>query len=114
MYQVARAILLNKSDNSKLALVFGNITEEDILLRDEWDQLVKEHADRLTVHYVLNTPPAGWTGGSGFITADVIKSVLPAPADDVMVLRCGPLPMNVAMKAHLDGLGYSESMQFEF
>jgi NAD(P)H-flavin reductase len=30
------------------------------------------------------------------------------------VLRCGPPPMNKAMAAHLDDLGYTKEMQFQF
>ena len=66
------------------------------------------------VHYVLNNPPDGWTGASGFISSDLIKQHLPAPGKGVKILRCGPLPMNKAMKAHLDALGYTPEMQFEF
>lgn len=68
----------------------------------------------MQVHYVLNNPPAGWTGASGFITSDLIKQHLPAPGKGVKILSCGPLPMNKAMKAHLDALGYTKDMQFEF
>lgn len=32
----------------------------------------------------------------------------------VLVLRCGPLPMMTVMKEHLNKLGYSEEMQFQF
>jgi cytochrome-b5 reductase len=39
---------------------------------------------------------------------------MPAPAPDVMVLRCGPKPMNDAMKGYLDAIGYGEDAQFEF
>lgn len=66
------------------------------------------------VHYVFNNPPEGWTGPSGFISSDLIKQHLPAPGKGVKILRCGPLPMNKAMKAHLDALGYTPEMQFEF
>ena len=30
------------------------------------------------------------------------------------VLRCGPPPMNKAMAAHLDDIGYTKEMQFQF
>lgn len=68
----------------------------------------------LQVYYVLNNPPEGWTGGKGFICAEHIQQHLPPPGPGVKVLRCGPLPMNKAMKAHLDALGYTSDMQFEF
>ncbi len=32
----------------------------------------------------------------------------------MLVLRCGPNPMMVAVKASLDELGYSEAEQFQF
>jgi cytochrome-b5 reductase len=57
---------------------------------------------------------AGWSSGVGFVSPQVIKEQLPAPADDVLVLRCGPLAMNKAMEAHLDALGYSKESQFQF
>lgn len=32
----------------------------------------------------------------------------------LQILRCGPPPMNKAMAAHLDSLGYAPEMQFQF
>lgn len=32
----------------------------------------------------------------------------------MQILRCGPPPMNKAVAAHLDALGYSPEMQFQF
>ena len=66
------------------------------------------------VHYVLNNASEGWKGGVGFISSEMIQQHLPPPGPGVKVLRCGPLPMNKAMKAHLDALGYTPEMQFEF
>jgi cytochrome-b5 reductase len=63
---------------------------------------------------VLNKPPEGWTGGAGFISAAMLRERLPPPGPGSMVLRCGPKPMNDAMKGHLDGMGYAEDDQFEF
>ncbi|CRK47807.1 hypothetical protein BN1723_020399, partial [Verticillium longisporum] len=39
MYQLARAIFNNPADKTKVTLVFGNVTEEDILLRKEFAEL---------------------------------------------------------------------------
>ena len=69
---------------------------------------------RFSIYYVLNKPPEGWKGGVGFVSKDMITSHLPKPASDVLVLRCGPPAMNKAMRAHLNELGYSADMQFEF
>eukprot|EP00889_Picochlorum_renovo_P004057 jgi/Picre1/31087/NNA_006442.t1 len=88
---------------------------EDILLRDELDDLAKRFPKTFKVYYVLDKPPrSGWKGGSGFITADMIREHLPAPSKDTMILRCGPLPMMEVMKKHLDSLGYPKEQQFQF
>ena len=66
------------------------------------------------MYYVLNEAPPGWKGGVGFISQQMITDFLPQPGPGVQVLRCGPMPMNKAMAGHLDALGYTKEMQFEF
>ncbi|KAG6518117.1 hypothetical protein ZIOFF_021519 [Zingiber officinale] len=92
MFQVTRAILENPKDKTKVQLIYANVTYEDILLK----------------------PPESWDAGVGFVSKDMIKTHCPAPAQDIQVLRCGPPPMNKAMAAHLDDLGYTKEMQFQF
>ena len=41
MLQVIRAIIQNKSDKTKITLIFANKTEADILRREELDKLAK-------------------------------------------------------------------------
>ncbi|KAF8430209.1 hypothetical protein EV426DRAFT_9653 [Tirmania nivea] len=111
MLQIIRAILMNDEDNTKVDLIFANVGVEDILLREELDELVtreqKNGRGRLKVYYVLNNPPEGWAGGVGFVTADMIKACCPAPAPDVKILLCGPPPMMSAMKKACTALGYT-------
>ncbi|XBI66329.1 hypothetical protein VPH35_045930 [Triticum aestivum] len=112
--QVARAILENPNDKTKVHLVYANVTPEDILLKEELDSLAEEYPDRFKIFYVLNQPPEVWNGGVGFVSQDMIKTHCPAPAEDIQILRCGPPPMNKAMAAHLEELGYTKEMQFQF
>ncbi|KAG2440007.1 hypothetical protein HXX76_004124 [Chlamydomonas incerta] len=116
MFQVLNAILKNPRDTTSVTLLYGNLTEEDILLRKELDELVAMHGNRLTVYHVLNTPPADkeWAGGSGFISSELIRTKFPPPSSDIMTLRCGPSPMMVAMEKALTDLGYAEDRQFQF
>ncbi|CAL5340618.1 unnamed protein product [Camellia sinensis] len=53
-------------------------------------------------------------GGVGFVSKEMIQAHCPAPASDIQILRCGPPPMNKAMAAHLEALGYASQMQFQF
>ena len=49
MLQVAAAALADPADKTKVSLVYGNVAEEDILLRDEIDAMAKAHPDRFEV-----------------------------------------------------------------
>lgn len=114
MFQVARAILENPNDKTNVCLIYANVTYEDILLKEELDGLLSNYPGRFQVYYVLNQPPEAWNGGVGFVSKEMIQAHCPAPASDIQILRCGPPPMNKAMAAHLDELGYTREMQFQF
>ncbi|GAB2274488.1 NADH-cytochrome b5 reductase [Dionaea muscipula] len=114
MFQVARAILENPSDKTKIHLIYANVTYEDILLKEELDNFAQNFPDRFSIYYVLNEPPEGWKGGVGFVSKDMILAYCPPPASDIRILRCGPPPMNKAMAGHLEALGYTSQMQFQF
>jgi cytochrome-b5 reductase len=74
MLQIINAVVRgrNTGDRTEIDLLFANVNEEDILMRDELDALAKKDPN-VRVHYVLNNPPAGWKGEVGFVTADMIK-----------------------------------------
>lgn len=114
MFQVARAILENPSDKTKVHLIYANVTYDDILLKKELDSFAENFPDRFSIYYVLNQPPEEWSGGVGFVSAKMIQDHCPEPASDIQILRCGPPPMNKAMAAHLEALGYTSEMQFQF
>jgi cytochrome-b5 reductase len=49
---------LGRLDSTRISLVFANVTENDILLREELDLMARLTA-RFSVYYVLNDPPPG-------------------------------------------------------
>ena len=98
MLQIIRAALKNPQDTTKLSLIYANVNADDILLKTELDELAAAHPARFTVYYVLNNPPAGWTGGVGFVSKEQIEKHLPPTSDDIKILMCGPPPMMTAMK----------------
>ncbi|KAH7044004.1 hypothetical protein B0J12DRAFT_671532 [Macrophomina phaseolina] len=110
MLQIIKAINRGRAagDRTEVDLIFANVNPEDILLKDDLDALAAKDPG-FRVHYVLNNPPDGWTGGVGFVTADMIKSKLPAPAKDVKILVCGPPPMVSAMKKAAESLGFDKA-----
>jgi len=113
MLQVVRAINRGRprnggKDTTQVDLIFANVNPEDILLKEDLDRLAKED-EGFRVHYVLNNPPENWDGGVGFVTGDMIKAKLPAPASDMKILICGPPPMVSALKKATESLGYAKA-----
>ncbi|KAL9056512.1 MAG: hypothetical protein Q9162_002888 [Coniocarpon cinnabarinum] len=109
MLQIVKAISRGRSagDKTVVDLIFANVNQDDILLREDLDELAESDAD-FRVHYVLNNPPPGWTGGVGFVTPEMIKTNMPAPADDIKILVCGPPPMVKAMQKAVTEIGYEK------
>ncbi|KAK8027585.1 hypothetical protein PG991_004641 [Apiospora marii] len=91
MLQVIRAIIRGRpaGDKTQVDLIYANVTEQDILLREDLDTLAKEDSG-FRVHYVLDKPPQDWAGGVGFVTAEMLEKWLPKAAPDVKLLLCGP------------------------
>ena len=127
MLQIVRAIVRGRQagDKTEVDLIFANVTKEDILLREDLDSLTKADSG-IRVHYVLDNPPEGWTGGVGYVTPDMItvrnpnhlpelhtnemlQKWLPKPADDVKILLCGPPPMISGLKKSTESLGYKKA-----
>lgn len=73
MLQIIRAVIRGRAagDKTQIDLIFANVNQEDILLKEDLDTLVKEDAG-FRVHYVLNNPPEKWEGGVGFVTPEMI------------------------------------------
>ncbi|KAI8882004.1 ferredoxin reductase-like protein [Backusella circina FSU 941] len=106
MLQIIRAILRNPQDQTKIRLIFGNVTKDDILLEKELSDLVQKHGDQFTVYHVLNEPPSGWAHGIGFITQEMLEEKFPKPAGDIKVLVCGPPPLVKAITNATTSLGF--------
>jgi cytochrome-b5 reductase len=102
-----------EADTTKLSLLFANVTEADILLRSELEEL-RENRSSTNIHYTLDRPAESWTGLKGFVTPDMIKAHLPAPSAATLILLCGPKPMVDLMEKHLQGMGYTDDMIFKY
>ncbi|KAF8215790.1 ferredoxin reductase-like protein, partial [Mycena galopus ATCC 62051] len=127
LYQVITHALSSPANTTKFKLLFSNVTEEDILMREDLDALAKKYPNTLEVVYLLDKPKPDWKGPTGFVNADVIKKyVAPPTAERTMVMICGP-PGQVAALAgkkagfkqgEIDGvlkeLGYTAEQVFKF
>ncbi|KAI8060692.1 hypothetical protein BC940DRAFT_311567 [Gongronella butleri] len=130
MLQVIRRVfdVNSKNDKTKVTLIFGNRTEEDILLKEELDSYAKRFPDRFKVVYALDKAPANWDGISGYVTKEDLKKHMPAPeTPSSVVFVCGPDPMLATFAGPktkdkqqgevaglLKELGYDESNVYKF
>ncbi|KAL8916862.1 MAG: hypothetical protein Q9172_006079 [Xanthocarpia lactea] len=128
MYQLCRAIFKNPSDKTKVTLVFGNISEEDILLKHEFEDLENTYPQRFRAFYMLDKPAEEWMGGKGHIGLDLLKTVLPEPkVENIKIFVCGPPGLYQAIsgakkspsdQGELGGilkeLGYSKDQVYKF
>lgn len=74
MLQIIRAIVRGRAtgDKTQVDIIFANVTRQDILLKEDLDAVANEDTG-IRVHYVLDRPEEGWTGGVGFVTGDMIQ-----------------------------------------
>lgn len=117
MLQLVRNILVTHAgqDKTKLALLYANQTENDILLRKELDELAAKYPAQFTVWYTVDTAPENWKFSQGFINAEMIKDHLLPPSDDTVVLMCGPPPMiKFACHPSLDTVGHAATNRFAY
>ena len=128
MWQLIRAIFNNPEDKTKVTLIFGNVTKEDILLKEEFDSIENTYPNRFRAFYVLDNPPEGWEQGKGHITKDLLKTLLPEPKDgNLKVFVCGPPGLYKAIsgvkpkpseqgevEGYLKELGYSKEQVYKF
>uniref|UniRef100_A0A914HHK6 NADH-cytochrome b5 reductase n=1 Tax=Globodera rostochiensis TaxID=31243 RepID=A0A914HHK6_GLORO len=95
MLQLIKDILKNSpEDSTKISLLFANQTEEDILLRNELDNLSVQFADQFSVWYTVDRAPGpNWKYSEGFINVEMIAAHLPTNKIGSAVFMCGPPPM---------------------
>ena len=95
MIQALHCVLGSASDTTKVDLIYGNKTQNDIPFDlNDW---VETSSGRLKVHHVLSHEPAesGWDGERGYITKEILERVMASEDETAVdsVFVCGPTPM---------------------
>ena len=94
------------SHKTPARLLYSSRTFADIIYREELDRLISAK-DGLTVHHTLTRDkPAGWTGFTRRIDAEMVKEVAWLSAQQPAVYVCGPTPFVEAAATLLVGMGY--------
>lgn len=96
-----RSIALDMADSGrpkKFTILYGSRREDDVIFRDELEMTAAASGSTVEVFNILSEPSEGWTGERGFISAKIIKKLVP-DWDSVSYFVSGPQ----AMYDYLDG-----------
>jgi ferredoxin-NADP reductase len=97
---------------NNIILLYGNNTIEDMVFKEELDQLQKENCNLKVVHTIVK-PPENWHGYSGYIDAQMIEKEIPDYKSRAFY-TCGPPAMVKAMTGLLTKLNVpSEQIKIE-
>lgn len=110
IYQLIRTVLRNPADKTKLTLVYANNTEQDILLKSEFDELERQYPDRFKAVYAVSNPAVDGDFHKGYITKQTLEGVMAdaKEGDKVKVLVSGPPPMTAAIAGSKGGFGWTQ------
>jgi predicted ferric reductase len=95
--------MADRRDVRPAILFYANRDWDGVAFREDLERL-KDRLD-LTVVHVLEHPPEGWSGESGYVTAAVLERHLPPGHRRFQFFICGPDPMMDAAEAALVRLG---------
>lgn len=103
-----RHIALDKEDKTEVTLVFSNKTMDDMLLNDEFLEYQREGKLKYVKTVTREEPAEGTETKKGRIDLTMIQHSIPAPADDHLVMYCGPKGFNITAKNILELLNHQE------
>ncbi|KAF4777957.1 oxidoreductase NAD-binding domain-containing protein [Colletotrichum scovillei] len=121
IYQLAQGILRNPEDKTAITLVFGVNSDQDVLLKQEFEQFEKEFPGRFKAVYTVSNPVANSPYRKGYVTKQLLEEVGVAPKkEDTKVFVCGPPAMEAALVGKrsapgvLQQLGYRKDQIHQF
>jgi nitrate reductase (NAD(P)H) len=108
--QVLRAVMHDPKDTTPCLVFNGNRGVEDILCKQELDELETANPSRCRVFNALTNPPPVWDGIRGFVNQALVPEQMALPKangeGDELVLVCGPPPMVKAVETAFIGMGF--------
>lgn len=106
IYQVTKAILQNPADKTKISLIYANNTPEDILLREEFDELERQYPGRFQKLYTVSKNGKSEGLYEGYVTKEMVQKASATKADKVLV--SGPPAMTEAIAGAKGGFGWTQ------
>ena len=100
--------MADRHDSRPVQLIYGSYSLDWASFREELDALAKTL--NLRVVHALEHPPQGWTGETGYVTAEMLRRYLPSGENRYRVFVCGPLSMLSAVTRALVSLGVPRAL----
>lgn len=93
VYQLIQGILNNPADKTKINLVYGVNTDQDLLLKEEFENFKTRFPDRFEYLYTVSHPKGQAEGvRKGYVTEELLREVVSTDGD-AKVFVCGPPAM---------------------
>lgn len=118
IFQVLRAVLKDSEDTTKCLVIDGNRLEEDILCRQDIDDLLAGDGclEKCKLLHTLTKPTESWKGLTGRVGKELLekevgtfgKSADGYAQGDEMVLICGPETLEKSVHSILNGMGWKD------
>ncbi|XP_025071092.1 cytochrome b5 reductase 4 isoform X1 [Alligator sinensis] len=107
MIKLLNYVLTNVNSLWTVKLMFFNKTEDDILWRDQLEQLILQDK-RFEAQFILSEPSKEWNGKRGKISSSLLSEFFKRSKQDskVLICICGPAPFTEQGERFLKDLGY--------
>lgn len=113
IYQLMQGILRNPEDKTKITVIIGVNTDEDVLLKKEFDECERKFPARFKIVYTCSHPVEGSALRKGYVTKELLRDVLGEKEEsDTKVFVCGPPPMEEALVGKRGGGGILKELGF--
>ncbi|XP_009069853.1 PREDICTED: cytochrome b5 reductase 4-like, partial [Acanthisitta chloris] len=109
MVKLLNSALTEVSCLRTVKLIFFNKTEDDILWRNQLEQLALKD-ERFEVQFILSQPTKDWVGKQGRISSSLLSEFVKRSrkASKMLICICGPTPFTEQGVQYLKDLGYSQ------
>ncbi|MFW6303307.1 MAG: FAD-binding oxidoreductase, partial [Candidatus Sumerlaeota bacterium] len=105
--------LRDTSDKRPVFLLYGCRKEEEIVLREELDNM----PENMQIQYIMSHPEDDWKGPEGFVNKENIEKLVPDAflGEETHVYLCGPPPMMNMVIRDLGEVGFGKSrLHYEY
>ena len=99
-YSMAKEIAFGKMKGCRLTILYGSVKRDDIVLRQELEDVAAACPDVRVVHVLSDEPD--WPGEKGFLSREIIEKYA---VPDCTYMFCGPYPMYTFVQKVMDDMG---------